>query len=155
MMQLGLFSPQHLRMALHWLLPARTIRLCHNPSPYGHGHTHWPLTVGRNVCKGSAMKRIALPVIAALAFFSAVSGAHAADVSRLDMNAAPALNQDQVRRVQQALQKKGFTPGPIDGLLGPHTKSAIRQFQDRYAIQGNGDINNQTLFALGEPDLAS
>jgi peptidoglycan hydrolase-like protein with peptidoglycan-binding domain len=101
------------------------------------------------------MKRITLPVIAALAFFSAVGGAHAVDVSRLDMNAAPTLNQDQVRRVQQALQKKGFTPGPIDGVLGPHTKSAIRKFQDRYAIQGNGDINNQTLFALGEPDLAS
>jgi peptidoglycan hydrolase-like protein with peptidoglycan-binding domain len=101
------------------------------------------------------MKRIALPVIAALAFFSAVSGASAVDVSQLDMNAAPTLNQDQVRRVQQALQKKGFTPGPVDGVLGPLTKGALRKFQDRYAIQGNGDINNQTLFALGESDLAS
>jgi len=101
------------------------------------------------------MKRIALPVIAALAFFSAVSGVHAVDVSQLDMRAVPTLNQDQVHRVQQALQKKGFTPGPIDGVLGPLTKGAVRKFQDRYAIEGNGDINNQTLFALGESDLAS
>ena len=97
------------------------------------------------------MKRIALPVIAALAFFSPVSGAHAVDVSRLDMNAAPTLNQDQVRRVQQALQKKGFTPGPIDGHLGPHTKSAIRKFQDRYAIQGNGDTTTRRCLRSANP----
>ena len=135
-------------------ITSRTIRLsC--PSPL-RSRSRAPTDNGwAQLSKRSVMKRIALPVIAALVFFSAVSGAHAVDVSRLDMNAAPTLNQDQVRRVQQALQKKGFTPGPIDGHPGPHTKSAIRKFQDRYAIQGKGDINNQTLFALGEPDLAS
>ena len=135
-------------------IASRTIHLsC--PSPL-RSRSRAPADNGwAQLSKRSVMKRIALPVIAALVFFSAVSGAHAVDVSRLDMNAAPTLNQDQVRRVQQALQKKGFTPGPIDGVLGPHTKSAIRKFQDRYAIQGNGDVNNHTLFALGEPDLAS
>jgi peptidoglycan hydrolase-like protein with peptidoglycan-binding domain len=101
------------------------------------------------------MKRIALPIIAALAFFSTVTSAPAVDVSKLDMNATPTLSQDQVRRVQQALQKKGFAPGPIDGVAGPLTKGALRKFQDRYGIDANGEINNQTLFALGEADLAS
>jgi hypothetical protein len=27
-------------------------------------------------------------------------------------------------------------------------------FQDRYGIKATGDVNNQTLFALGEVDLA-
>ena len=148
--------PNHFGTACAAGMPitSRTIHLlC--PSPL-RSRSRAPTDNGwAQLSKRSVMKRIALPVIAALVFFSAVSGAHAVDVSRLDMNAAPTLNQDQVRRVQQALQKKGFTPGPIDGVLGPHTKSAIRKFQDRYAIQGNGDINNQTLFALGEPDLAS
>ncbi len=102
------------------------------------------------------MKRIALPlIIAALAFCSAVTPAPAVDMSRLDMNATPTLNQDQVRRVQQALQKKGVAPGPVDGVVGPLTKAAVRKFQDRYGIDANGEINNQTLFALGEADLAS
>ena len=101
------------------------------------------------------MKRFTLVLAAALMFLSAAPQLHAADVSQLDVNATPTLNQDQVRRVQQALQKKGFTPGPVDGVVGPLTKGAVRKFQDRYGIDGNGDINNQTLFALGEADLAS
>jgi peptidoglycan hydrolase-like protein with peptidoglycan-binding domain len=77
------------------------------------------------------------------------------DVSQLDMSAKPSLNQEQVRRVQQALQKKGISPGPIDGIIGPLTMDAVRKFQDRFGIGASGEINNQTLFALGEADLAA
>jgi peptidoglycan hydrolase-like protein with peptidoglycan-binding domain len=77
------------------------------------------------------------------------------DVSQLDMSAKPSLNQEQVRRVQQALQKKGISPGPIDGIIGPLTMDAVRKFQDRFGIGASGEINNQTLFALDEADLAA
>jgi peptidoglycan hydrolase-like protein with peptidoglycan-binding domain len=100
------------------------------------------------------MKTIVPALLAALVFLSSSTRLHAADVSQLDMNATPTLNQDQLRRVQQALQKKGVTPGPIDGVFGPLTKAAVRKFQDRYGIEGTGEINNQTLFALGEAELA-
>ncbi len=40
-----------------------------------------------------------------------------------------AYNQDRIRQVQQALNSKGFNPGPTDGRLGPETKSALGEFQ--------------------------
>jgi peptidoglycan hydrolase-like protein with peptidoglycan-binding domain len=72
----------------------------------------------------------------------------------VNMDATPTLNADGVRRVQLALQKKGISPGPIDGIYGPLTKEAVRTFQSRYGIKATGDVDNQTLFALGEVDLA-
>ena len=75
----------------------------------------------------------------------------AADVN---MDAVAPLTSDGVRKVQLALQKKGINPGPLDGKLGPLTKQALRSFQDRYGIKSSGEADNQTLFALGEVDLA-
>jgi peptidoglycan hydrolase-like protein with peptidoglycan-binding domain len=73
---------------------------------------------------------------------------------QLDMDAVPSLTVDGIRQVQQALAKKGFDPGPIDGVLGPQTEQAIRKFQDHYGIKVTGRIDNQTLYALGEAQLA-
>jgi peptidoglycan hydrolase-like protein with peptidoglycan-binding domain len=72
----------------------------------------------------------------------------------VNMDAVPTLNLDGVRKVQAALQKKGINPGPVDGIYGPLTKEAVRTFQDRYGIKATGEVDNQTLFALGEVDLA-
>jgi hypothetical protein len=33
-----------------------------------------------------------------------------------------------VREVQQALLSAGFDPGPVDGIMGPRTKSALRKY---------------------------
>lgn len=48
------------------------------------------------------------------------------------MDAVPTLNP-----VQRALQNRGFEPGPIDGVLGPQTEAAVRDFQDRYGIKAS------------------
>lgn len=71
----------------------------------------------------------------------------------LNMDAVPALNQDNIRQIQRALQNKGLEPGPIDGILGPQTEEAVRNFQNRYGIKASGKIDNQTLFALGKVEL--
>src|SRR6266581_170497 len=71
------------------------------------------------------------------------------DTGQLDMDAVPSLNEDKIRRAQQALQTKGFDPGPIDGVVGPRTEDAIRNFQDRYGIKTSVKLDNQTLYALG------
>ena len=68
--------------------------------------------------------------------------------------AVPSLTVEGIRQVQQALAKKGFDPGPIDGVLGPQTEQALRKFQDYYGIKVTGRIDNQTLYALGEGVLA-
>jgi len=70
------------------------------------------------------------------------------------MDAVPALDAEGVRKVQAALQKRSVDPGPIDGIYGPRTKEAVRTFQERYGMKPTGEVDNQTLFALGEVDLA-
>jgi peptidoglycan hydrolase-like protein with peptidoglycan-binding domain len=70
------------------------------------------------------------------------------------MDTVPALDLEGIRQVQQALQDKGFDPGPVDGVLGSRTKEAVLQFQNRYGIDSNGKVDNQTLFTLGKLGLA-
>ncbi len=72
----------------------------------------------------------------------------------IDMSAIPTLTPDRVSKLQQALQQKGFDPGPIDGVLGPRTREAVRNFQEKYGIAST-EIDNQTLYALGGVELAS
>jgi peptidoglycan hydrolase-like protein with peptidoglycan-binding domain len=50
--------------------------------------------------------------------------------------------------VQQALQKKGIDAGPIDGVFGPKTLSAVRKFQQQQGLATTGRIDQQTLAAL-------
>jgi len=70
------------------------------------------------------------------------------------MDAVPSLDTEGIRKVQTALQKRGVDPGPIDGIYGPLTKEAVRTFQSRFGMKPTGELDNQTLFALGEVDLA-
>ncbi len=77
-----------------------------------------------------------------------------AQAKDLEMGAVPTLTVEGVRTVQQALQKKGFDPGPIDGIVGPQTEQAVRKFQDAYGISASGKVDNQTLYALGQTQLA-
>jgi peptidoglycan hydrolase-like protein with peptidoglycan-binding domain len=97
---------------------------------------------------------LSLPVLAAATATNALAQDQRA-ATDVNMDAVPTLNTEGVRKVQQALQKKGINPGPIDGVYGQLTKEAVRSFQDRYGIKATGEVNNQTLFALGEVDLAS
>ncbi len=60
-----------------------------------------------------------------------------------------AINRDSVRNLQQALNGKGYQIGQADGVLGPRTRQALRQFQKDQGIQANGQIDQQTLAALG------
>ncbi|MGZ9410162.1 MAG: peptidoglycan-binding domain-containing protein [Methylocystis sp.] len=76
-------------------------------------------------------------------------------VAELDVNKVPTLSRDGIRRVQQVLKGRGFDPGPVNGVPGARMKDAVSGFQKRYGIAPTGDVDNQTLLALGEADLAS
>ena len=95
-----------------------------------------------------------VPAVAQPAQSNQTGAAQQRSAGELDMDAVPSLTPDGVRQVQQALQKRGYDPGPIDGILGPQTKEAVRKFQDFYGIKARGEIDNQTLYALGETQLA-
>jgi peptidoglycan hydrolase-like protein with peptidoglycan-binding domain len=70
-------------------------------------------------------------------------------IEKLDMAAVPDLDRGTVRKVQVALRHKGFDPGPANGVMRQKTKMAVKEFQDKFGIKETGELNNQTLFALG------
>jgi peptidoglycan hydrolase-like protein with peptidoglycan-binding domain len=59
------------------------------------------------------------------------------------------LSKDEIQQVQQALDQKGFKSGQPDGVLGPETKNAIKEFQQKQGWNATGELDNQTLSALG------
>ncbi len=61
----------------------------------------------------------------------------------------PALSRQQILDLQQALEKRGFDPGPIDGILGSGTRSAIREFQKANDLIADGYPGTQVLNAVG------
>jgi hyperosmotically inducible protein len=55
---------------------------------------------------------------------------------------------DEVRTIQEALKDKGYDPGPVDGLMGPRTSSALREYQRTENLQVTGRLDDQTLSSL-------
>lgn len=53
-------------------------------------------------------------------------------------------------RVQARLHKLGFNPGPIDGLRGRLTITAVRRFQQASGLVADGIVGPKTLAALFE-----
>jgi peptidoglycan hydrolase-like protein with peptidoglycan-binding domain len=104
--------------------------------------------------KGLVIATIAGACLAAIVTFpTTAQQSTPPDITKVDTQAVPTLNPDKIRVIQQALQSKGFDPGPIDGIFGPRTREAVRNFQDRYGMNPTGEIDNQTLFALGKSEL--
>lgn len=50
--------------------------------------------------------------------------------------------------VQRALAKAGYYRGPIDGDIGPMTRSAIRSYQAAHGLRQTGEINESLLRSL-------
>jgi peptidoglycan hydrolase-like protein with peptidoglycan-binding domain len=59
------------------------------------------------------------------------------------------LSSQQVREIQTALKKQGFETGKADGKWGSETEAAVKKFQQKKNLQGNGQLDEQTLSALG------
>lgn len=60
-----------------------------------------------------------------------------------------------LRSAQAALWYLGFNPGPIDGLNGLRTRSALTQFQSSQNLQATGELDavtQETLMNLAFPD---
>lgn len=59
------------------------------------------------------------------------------------------LTQDQVKQVQQALSDKGQQVD-VDGIWGPNTKAALKEFQQAQGMQtAQGNLDPETISALG------
>ena len=63
--------------------------------------------------------------------------------------ASPQPSADINRRVQEKLRERGFYAGPINGDIGPNTQAALAQFQLSIPLPASGQLDDQTLAALG------
>jgi hypothetical protein len=119
----------------------------------------------------SAMKKILLAAVATVAVsLPAVAQKQNMQPSESQMQQQPEMNQpgnqqqtqdeqqqrinpselkkDQISQIQQALNKKGFN-AKSDGVWGPNTVSALRNFQQKNNISANGQLTQETLAELG------
>jgi len=53
-----------------------------------------------------------------------------------------------VRSHQQALKDKGYDPGPIDGIHGPRTSAAVREYQKKEGMTVTGRFDDDTMGRL-------
>jgi peptidoglycan hydrolase-like protein with peptidoglycan-binding domain len=70
----------------------------------------------------------------------------------------PDLGFDQWQKIQIALTDRGFSPGPVDGISGPHTRNAIRQFQLKSGADATGHLTRPQvadLWGLQSPQARS
>jgi peptidoglycan hydrolase-like protein with peptidoglycan-binding domain len=64
-------------------------------------------------------------------------------------NAPPAVQQDIVMQAQIRLMRQGYYRDQVDGLYGPAMNFALRGFQARFGLQPSGQLDVETLAALG------
>jgi len=58
------------------------------------------------------------------------------------------LGDATVSEVQRALQRKGYDPGPADGVIGSRTRDAIAAYKDDHGLAVNGLIDRALLRSL-------
>lgn len=63
------------------------------------------------------------------------------------------LSEDDIRQIQEALKEAGHDPGQVDGIWGPETEQALRAFEQEKGIESTGELNDETLSALGLESL--
>ena len=54
-----------------------------------------------------------------------------------------------IRQVQEALRALGYYKGPVNGSMGTPTKAALQQFQQDRSLPADGNVDFETLRALG------
>jgi peptidoglycan hydrolase-like protein with peptidoglycan-binding domain len=54
-----------------------------------------------------------------------------------------------IKVVQRKLIEKGYEPGPVDGINGPLTQEAIKDFQREQGLEDDGVPGPETLKRLG------
>ena len=61
----------------------------------------------------------------------------------------PPMHGALVKKLQRALKERGYDPGVIDGVFGPHTEAAVRAYQLESGLVPDGEAGKVTLGKLG------
>ncbi|HTV25202.1 MAG TPA: peptidoglycan-binding protein [Polyangiaceae bacterium] len=62
---------------------------------------------------------------------------------------APAFSREQTMEMQRALTARNLYQGKADGMWGPKTESAVRNFQTQSGLEVTGTLDEPTARALG------
>ena len=57
-------------------------------------------------------------------------------------------DREHVKIVQQALKDRGHDPGAVDGEMGPKTKAALRDYQQKEGLKATGTADADTVARL-------
>jgi peptidoglycan hydrolase-like protein with peptidoglycan-binding domain len=76
----------------------------------------------------------------------------AAMVLALSTTPLPTCAGEDVERLQKALKQNGHDPGPIDGINGPRTVSALKAYQNAQGLETTGRLDDATLAKLVRSD---
>ena len=76
------------------------------------------------------------------------SGASASGSTAGQQSQKQAQSSDLVKQAQQKLSQAGHQVQP-DGVMGPKTQAALKEFQQAKGIEASGELNKDTLAALG------
>jgi peptidoglycan hydrolase-like protein with peptidoglycan-binding domain len=60
----------------------------------------------------------------------------------------------RIGQAQKWLKAAGFNPGPVDGVLGPRTKEALRRYQAGQGLPATGELDEATRQALMRRDFS-
>jgi peptidoglycan hydrolase-like protein with peptidoglycan-binding domain len=64
------------------------------------------------------------------------------------------LSKDEIKELQGKLDAAGFTPGPIDGVVGPQTEAALRRYAQSRRL-AKPEATQETLLRLRSETQAS
>jgi peptidoglycan hydrolase-like protein with peptidoglycan-binding domain len=71
-----------------------------------------------------------------------------AKARELKDKASNKMDRGDTKNAQQALQAKGYNPGPIDGIHGPRTSAALRDYQKAEGLNVTGQMDGDTRAKL-------
>jgi len=72
--------------------------------------------------------------------------------SQAQAGQAQSQSPELVKQAQEKLSAAGMDAGPADGKAGPKTQAALKEFQQSKGIKASGQLDRQTLAALGVSD---
>jgi peptidoglycan hydrolase-like protein with peptidoglycan-binding domain len=80
---------------------------------------------------------------------STASMDRAASSNQGSSSAAPSTRRAHMEQAQRELASRGLYRGTIDGIAGPQTMEALRQFQEQQGMPPSGQLDESTRQALG------
>lgn len=84
-----------------------------------------------------------------VAFAIAIFGLSPLGCSTAVSAGMPAAQNENVKHAQEMLHAKGFYKGKVDGIMGPHTRTAIREYQRSEKLPVTGRLDAKTASKMG------